>query len=85
MERSLLLFRGDSTLPNKRLDVGCICIPVTGCIPDSSCNTPKWSMGLESGESWNGIILDSAAIDGVEILKRKLVEILNIIDWSDTL
>ena len=85
MERSLLLLRGDSTPPNTRLDVGWICIPLTGCIPDSSCNPPKWSMGLESGESWNGIILVSAAKDGVELLKRKLAKRLIMIDWSDIL
>ena len=42
-------------------------------------------MGLESGESWNGIILDSAAIDAAELLKSKLVERTKMIDWSDIL
>ena len=84
MER-LLLLRGDSTPPNKRLDVGCICIPLISCIPDLSCNPPRWSIGLELGESWKGIILDSVAIDASVLLKMKLVKRLIMIDWSDIL
>ena len=85
MERLLLVFCGESTPPNKRLEVGCNCNPARGWIIEESCNPPKWNMGLEFGNSWNGIILYWAANVASDLLTSKVDEIQKKIIWIDSL